>query len=47
MNPWCRLASIVSRAARILDMMEKNGVVGPADGAKPREIFVTADEVEE
>lgn len=36
-----------ARAARILDIMEKNGVVGPADGAKPREIFITPDEVGE
>lgn len=36
-----------ARAARILDIMEKNGVVGPADGAKPREIFATPDEAGE
>jgi DNA segregation ATPase FtsK/SpoIIIE, S-DNA-T family len=36
-----------ARAARLLDIMERNGVVGPADGAKPREIFVTPDEVGE
>jgi len=29
-----------ARAARIIDTMEKNGVVGPGDGAKPREILV-------
>ncbi|MGI6680947.1 MAG: DNA translocase FtsK 4TM domain-containing protein [Bdellovibrionota bacterium] len=28
-----------NRAARIIDMMERNGIVGPMDGAKPREVF--------
>lgn len=28
-----------NRAARIIDLMEKNGVVGPADGAKPRKVL--------
>jgi S-DNA-T family DNA segregation ATPase FtsK/SpoIIIE len=28
-----------NRAARILEMMERDGVVGPADGAKPRQIL--------
>jgi len=28
-----------ARAARILDEMEEAGIVGPADGAKPREVF--------
>jgi S-DNA-T family DNA segregation ATPase FtsK/SpoIIIE len=30
-----------SRAARIVDLMEKLGVVGAADGAKPREVLVS------
>lgn len=30
-----------SRAARIVDLMEKLGVVGPPDGAKPREVLVS------
>ena len=30
-----------ARAARILDELEAAGVIGPADGAKPREILVT------
>jgi S-DNA-T family DNA segregation ATPase FtsK/SpoIIIE len=30
-----------SRAARIVDLMEKLGVVGEADGAKPREVLVS------
>jgi len=29
-----------NRAARIIEMMEQEGVVGPADGAKPREVLV-------
>jgi S-DNA-T family DNA segregation ATPase FtsK/SpoIIIE len=29
-----------ARAARLLDMLEEKGVVGPADGAKPRQVFV-------
>jgi len=28
-----------ARAARLLDMLEERGVVGPADGSKPREIY--------
>lgn len=33
-----------SRAARILDQMESWGVVGPADGSKPRQILMSKDE---
>ena len=29
-----------NRAARIVDMMEREGVVGPADGARPREVLL-------
>lgn len=35
-----RLEVGYARAARILDEMEANGVIGPVRGAKPREIFV-------
>jgi len=38
-----RLRVGYNRAARIIEMMEKEGVVGPADGAKPREIIVRND----
>jgi S-DNA-T family DNA segregation ATPase FtsK/SpoIIIE len=29
-----------NRAARMIEMMEKDGVVGPSDGVKPREVLV-------
>ncbi|MBT8339975.1 MAG: DNA translocase FtsK, partial [Desulfatitalea sp.] len=29
-----------NRAARIIEMMEQEGVVGPSDGVKPREVLV-------
>lgn len=38
-----RLRVGYNRAARMIEMMEKEGVVGPADGAKPREVFVRRD----
>ncbi len=28
-----------ARAARLMDALEKNGVIGPSDGAKPREVL--------
>jgi len=30
-----------ARAARLMDMLEERGVIGPADGAKPRELLET------
>ena len=38
-----RLKVGYARAARLLDILEKNGVVGPADGAKPRDVYHTSD----
>jgi S-DNA-T family DNA segregation ATPase FtsK/SpoIIIE len=35
-----RLRLGYGRAARIIDMMEAEGIVGPGDGAKPREVLV-------
>ena len=35
-----RLKVGYARAARLLDIMEERGVIGPGDGAKPREVFV-------
>ena len=29
-----------ARAARIMDILEEKGVIGPQDGAKPRDIFI-------
>jgi DNA segregation ATPase FtsK/SpoIIIE, S-DNA-T family len=29
-----------NRAARLIDVMEREGVVGPADGSRPREVYV-------
>jgi S-DNA-T family DNA segregation ATPase FtsK/SpoIIIE len=34
-----RLKVGYARAARLLDIMEDKGIVGPGDGAKPREIY--------
>lgn len=34
-----RLRVGYARAARILDLLENDGIVGPADGAKPREVY--------
>lgn len=34
-----RLRIGYARAARLIDMLEERGVVGPADGAKPREVY--------
>jgi S-DNA-T family DNA segregation ATPase FtsK/SpoIIIE len=35
-----RLRVGYNRAARMIEKMEKEGVVGPADGVKPREVYV-------
>ena len=34
-----RLRIGYSRAARLIDMLEDKGIVGAADGAKPREVY--------
>jgi S-DNA-T family DNA segregation ATPase FtsK/SpoIIIE len=36
-----RLKVGYARAARLLDLMEEHGAIGPGDGAKPREVFGT------
>jgi S-DNA-T family DNA segregation ATPase FtsK/SpoIIIE len=40
-----RLGVGYARAARLLDMMEQKGLIGPGDGAKPREVFIADDGV--
>jgi len=32
-----------SRAARLMDILEERGVIGPADGSKPREVLMGGD----
>lgn len=36
-----RLRLGYARAARLLDLMEARGIIGPADGAKPRDVYLT------
>ncbi len=38
-----RLRIGYARAARLLDMLEDNGIVGPGEGAKPREVYISKD----
>ena len=38
-----RLRVGYGRAAHLIDMMERDGIVGPSDGSKPREILKSAD----
>lgn len=33
-----------NRAARLIDMMEARGIIGPADGSRPRRVLMTEDE---
>jgi len=39
-----RLRIGYARAASIIDMLEEEGVVGPADGAKPRDILISKEQ---
>ncbi len=39
-----RLKLGYSRAARLIEIMQANGVVGPSQGSKPRDILVRADD---
>jgi S-DNA-T family DNA segregation ATPase FtsK/SpoIIIE len=39
-----RLKLGYSRAARLIEIMEANGIVGPSQGSKPREILIRADD---
>jgi DNA segregation ATPase FtsK/SpoIIIE, S-DNA-T family len=42
-----RLRVGYGRAAHLIDMMERDGLVGPADGSKPREILKSPDWITE
>jgi DNA segregation ATPase FtsK/SpoIIIE, S-DNA-T family len=42
-----RLRIGYGRAARLIDLMEKDGIVGPPDGAKPREVLKKRDWMKE
>ena len=42
-----RLRIGYARAARLIDMLEEKGVVGPGEGAKPREVYLGTDEENE
>jgi S-DNA-T family DNA segregation ATPase FtsK/SpoIIIE len=41
-----RLSIGYGRAAKLVDTMQRNGLVGPADGSKPREVLVGLDFLE-
>jgi S-DNA-T family DNA segregation ATPase FtsK/SpoIIIE len=41
-----RLRIGYNRAASLIEMMERDGVVGPSDGVRPREIYVNPISVE-
>jgi len=36
-----------NRAARIVDMMEARGIIGPQDGSRPRQVLMTAEELDQ
>ena len=42
-----RLRVGYTRAARLVDMMESKGMIGPYEGSKPREVYITARQLEE
>ena len=42
-----RLRLGYTRAARIVDILEQRGILGPKDGAKDREILVDLDGLDE
>ena len=41
-----RLRVGYTRAGRLIDMLERRGIVGPWEGSKPRQILIEADDVE-
>ena len=36
-----------NRAARVIDLLEERGIIGPNNGSKPREVLVKLDDHEE
>ncbi|MCE5272310.1 DNA translocase FtsK [bacterium] len=42
-----RLKVGYARAGRIVDQLERAGILGPPDGSKPREVLVSQDELED
>jgi len=41
-----RLGIGYARAARLMDHLQENGIVGPPDGSKPREVLITLQELD-
>ena len=37
-----RLRVGYARAARLVESMEEQGIIGPADGARPREVLINS-----
>ena len=42
-----RLSIGYTRAGRIIDRMQAEGLVGPSRGAKPREVFITPEQLDD
>lgn len=40
-----RMSVGYARAARLLDLLEEEGAIGPGDGAKPRDVLVTIEDL--